>query len=96
MLFEKPDLDMDTWSDPKQTKLTERGSGCVPDQIPPTPIRRMNTLQKLSRELTLCTHKKMTEFLKIKKKRKEKKALMFSQFYSTPLFTLMIRILDEK
>lgn len=69
MLFEKPDLDMDTWSDPKQTKQTERGSGCVPDQIPPTPIRRMNTLQKLSRELKLCTHKKVTKFLKIKNKK---------------------------
>lgn len=32
----KPDLDMDTWSDPEQTKLAERGSGCIPDQIPPT------------------------------------------------------------
>lgn len=85
MLFEKPDLDMDTWSDPKQTKLTERGSGCVPDQIPPTPIRRMNTLQKLSRELTLCTHKKMSEFLKIKKKKKRKKSfdvltILFNSF----------------
>lgn len=57
MLFEKPDLDMDTLSDPKQTKLTERGSGCVPDQVPPAP-GRMNTLQKLSRELKLCTHTK--------------------------------------
>lgn len=33
----KPDLDMDTWSDARQTKLfrQKRGSGIVPDQILP-------------------------------------------------------------
>lgn len=71
MLFEKPNLDMDTWSDPKQTKLTERGSGCVPDQVPPAPVRRMNTLQKQPWTKAVHTHKKMTEFLKDLKKKKK-------------------------